>query len=102
MAKKKIENFEAELKTKKANIKVKKENKKVDVIIDTEKVDVEIHTDGMDKEFKLDSKKLDVNVKKTETGTEVTVEASSGLLKRLGNFIAKRFTKKFNKNEVSK
>ena len=50
MAKKKIEDFEVEVKTKKASVKVKKENKKLDAIIDTPKVDVEIHTDEEKKE----------------------------------------------------
>ena len=102
MAKKKIENFEAEVKTKKVRVKAKKEDKKVDVIVDTDKVDVELHTDEISKEFKLDSEKLDVSVKKTAEGTEVVVEAKSNFLKRIGNFIASKFTKKFNSNEVQK
>jgi hypothetical protein len=102
MAKKKIENFEAEVKTKKVKIKAKKEDKKVDVIVDTDKVDVELHTDVTNKEFKLDSEKLDVNVKKTAEGTKVVVEAKGNLLKKIGNFIANKFIKKFNNNEVSK
>lgn len=100
MAKKKIEDFEVEVKTKKVKVKAKKEAKKVDVIVDTEKVDIEVHTDEATKEFKLDSEKLDVQVTKTAEGTEVTVEAKSNFLKRIGNFIAKKFTRKFNNDEI--
>ena len=102
MAKKKIEDFEVEVKTKKATVKVKKENKKLDAIIDTPKVDVEIHTDEEKKEFKYDSNKLDVEVRKTSEGTEIIVNAENGFLKRIGNFISKIVTRKFNKSEDKK
>ncbi len=100
----KVEDFEVEVKTKKVRAKVKKEAKKVDVEVDTPKVDVEVHTDKETKEkhFKLDSEKLDVEVNKTEAGTEVVVNAENGLLKRIGNFFGKLVSRKFNKDEVQK
>lgn len=100
MAKKKIKNFEAEVKTKKVTIKAEKKDEKVNVIVDTDKVDVVLHSEETNKEFKLDSEKLDVSVKKTAEGTEVVVEAKNNFLKRIGNFIASKFTKRFNNNEV--
>jgi len=95
--KKKVEDFEVEVKTKKVKAKVKKEGKNLDVVIDTPKVDVEVHTDEVKKEFKLDSEKLDVNVTKTEEGTTVTVEAENNILQKVGNWLAKFYAKKFNK-----
>ena len=47
--------------------------------------------------FKLDSKKLDVEVKKTAEGTEVNVDAENGLLKRVGKLIGRVVNKKFQK-----
>lgn len=102
MAKKKIEDFEVEVKTKKVKAKVKKEGKKLDAVVDTPKIDVEIHTDEGKKEFKYDSDKLDVEVKKTAEGTEINVNAENGFLKRIGNFIGKLVTRKFNKSEDKK
>lgn len=102
MAKKKIEDFEVEVKTKKVKVKAKKESKKFDATIDTPKVDIEIHADKEKKEFKYDGQKLDVEVKKTDKGTEVSVNTENGLLKRVGNFIGKLITRKFNKSENKK
>lgn len=95
----KIKDFEVEVKTKKVKAKVKKEGKKLDAVVDTPKVDVEIHTDEIKKEFKLDSEKLDVNVTKTEEGTTVTVDAQNSFLKRVGNWLAKFYSRKFNKEK---
>lgn len=97
--KKKVEDFEVEVKTKKVKAKVKKEGKKLEAVVDTPKVDVELHTDEVKKEFKLDSEKLDVNVTKTEEGTTVTVDAQSSALQRIGNWLAKFYAKKFNKKK---
>jgi len=88
-----------EVKTKKVNVKAKKEGQKVDVVVDTQKVDVEIHKDEEKKEFKLDSEKLDVNVTKTEEGTVVNVDAKNSALKRVGEWLAKFYAKKFNKKK---
>lgn len=97
--KKKIEDFELEVKTKKVKVKAKKEGKKVNVLVDTPKVDAELHIDETKKEFKYDGQKLDVNVTKTETGTTVTVDAQNSILKKVGNWLAKFYTKKFNKTK---
>ena len=87
--KKKIEDFEVEVKTKKVKAKVKKEG---------EKVDVEVHKTPEEKHFKLDGRKLDVEVKKTAEGTQVNVESENNFLRKvgkyIGNIIAKRFKKK--------
>jgi hypothetical protein len=45
----------------------------------------------------LDSKKLDINVTKTEEGTTVVVESENALLKKAGTFLSKYWVKKFNK-----
>jgi hypothetical protein len=42
-SKKKVQDIELEVKTKKVSAKVKKEGKNVDVVVDTPKVDVEVH-----------------------------------------------------------
>jgi len=97
--KKKIEDFELEVKTKKVKVKAKKEGKKVNVVVDTPKVDAELHIDETKKEFKYDGQKLDVNVIKTEIGTTVTVDAQNSILKKVGNWLAKFYTKKFNKTK---
>ena len=49
------------------------------------------------KEFKLDTEKLDVEVKKDETGTVVVVQSENSFLKRVGNWVSKIFVRKFNK-----
>ena len=97
--KKKIEDFELEVKTKKVKVKAKKEGKNVNVVVDTPKVDAELHIDGTKKEFKYDGQKLDVNVIKTEEGTTVTVDAQNSILKKIGNWLAKFYIKKFNKTK---
>ena len=97
--KKKIEDFELEVKTKKVKVKAKKEGKKVNVVVDTPKVDAELHIDETKKEFKYDGQKLDVNVTKTEEGTTVTVDAQNSILKKIGNWLAKFYIKKFNKTK---
>lgn len=96
---KKVQDVELEVKTKKVRVKAKKEGKKVNVVVDTPKVDAELHIDETKKEFKYDGQKLDVNVTKTETGTTVTVDAQNSILKKVGNWLAKFYTKKFNKTK---
>ena len=97
--KKKIEDFELEVKTKKVKVKAKKEGKNVNVVVDTPKVAAELHIDETKKEFKYDGQKLDVNVIKTEEGTTVTVDAQNSILKKIGNWLAKFYIKKFNKTK---
>ena len=96
---KKVQDVELEVNTKKVRVKAKKEGKKVNVVVDTPKVDAELHIDETKKEFKYDGQKLDVNVTKTETGTTVTVDAQNSILKKVGNWLAKFYTKKFNKTK---
>ncbi len=100
--KKKVEDFEVDVKTKKVKVTAKKEGEKVDVVIDTPKVDVEIHKDGDKKEFIYDGEKLDVNVKKTEEGTTIDVDAKNGFLKWVGSIIGKFMKRKFNKDGKGK
>jgi hypothetical protein len=88
-----------EVKTKKVKVKAKKEGKNVNVVVDTPKVDAELHIDETKKEFKYDGQKLDVNVIKTEEGTTVTVDAQNSILKKIGNWLAKFYIKKFNKTK---
>ena len=71
---KKVQDVELEVKTKKVRVKAKKEGKKVNVVVDTPKVDAELHIDETKKEFKYDGQKL-------------------------GNWLAKFYTKKFNKTK---
>jgi len=75
----------------------KKKNVKVDIEID--KVDIHVEKTEDSKEFKLDSEKLDVQVKQDAKGTEVIVESESGFLKKVGNFISKVFVKRFSKEK---
>jgi len=89
--------FEVTVDTEKVDVNVKKEGDNINVNIDTPKVDVNITKDGKDKSFSLDSKKLKVQVDKTEEGTTVNVEAGNNVLQKLGNWISKIYTKKFNK-----
>jgi hypothetical protein len=95
----KIKDIDIEFNTKKVRVKAVKKDKKVDVVVDTPKVDVELHIDETKKEFKYDGQKLDVNVIKTEEGTTVTVDAQNSILKKIGNWLAKFYTKKFNKTK---
>jgi len=60
--KKKVEDFEVEVKTKKASVKVKKEGKNVDAEVKTKKVKASVKKDETKKEFALDTDKLDVVV----------------------------------------
>jgi carbon monoxide dehydrogenase subunit G len=89
--------FEVKVDTNKVDVNVKKEGDNLNVNIDTPKVDVNITKDGEDKSFNLDSKKLKVQVDKTEEGTTVNVEAENNFLKRIGNWLSKKYSKKFNK-----
>ena len=60
---------------------------------------INLDKDEEKKEFVLDSKKLDVNVVKTDKGTEITVAAETSALKRVGTWLAKFYAKKFNKKK---
>ena len=97
--KKKVEDFEVDVKTKKVKVTAKKEGEKLDVVVDTPKVDVEIHKDKDKKEFIYDGEKLDVNVTKTEEGTTIDVDAKNGFLKWVGGIIGRFMKRKFNKKD---
>lgn len=97
MAKGKLKNVDVTVETAKAKVTVQKKEKKVKVAVDTPKVDVEFTKERDKKEFVLDTPKLDVKV--TQEGDVVTSEVTgnSSLLIKLGKFISKVFTKRFNK-----
>jgi carbon monoxide dehydrogenase subunit G len=79
-------------------VQVNIEGDKTDVIIQTNKAEIEYHKDGINQELDYDGKKVDVNIKKDETGTKVTVESENKLLKAVATlaskFVVKRFKKK--------
>ena len=89
----------AEVKVKKTKVSVKKKDKKLDVVVDTPNTDVELHTSEEEKKFVLDSKKLDVEVTKTNEGTTIKVEAQNPLLKRIGKWVAHMMSKKLNRKK---
>lgn len=99
MAKKtvKVKDIEVEVKTKKVKAKVVKKDKKLDVKVETPKSKVVLTSDEVKKEFDLDTEKLDVHVEKTAEGTKVKVDAKNSALKRVGEWLAKFYVKKFNK-----
>ena len=94
---KKVQDVELEVKTKKVRVKAVKKDKVVDVIVDTPNVDVTVHADEKENKFVLDSRKLDVEVIKTDEGTTVKVEAQTPVLKKVGLWVAHMMSKKFNK-----
>jgi hypothetical protein len=79
-------------------VQVNIEGDKTDVIIQTNKAEIEYHKDGINQELDYDGKKVDVNIKKDETGTKVTVESENNFLKAVATlaskFVVKRFKKK--------
>lgn len=87
----------AEVKVKKTKVSIEKKDKKVKVKVSTPKVKAELNKDEEKKEFILDSKKLDVEVTKTNEGTTVKVEAQTPMLQRAGKWIAHMMSKKFNR-----
>ena len=72
--------------------------KKVDINIETNNADIEYQRDGTNHDFKYDGKKVDVHIKKDETGTKVEIVSENKFLKALATlaskFIVKRFKKK--------
>ena len=79
-------------------VQVNIEDDKTDVIIKTNKAEIEYHKDGMNHELDYDGQKVDVNIKKDEKGTKVTVESENKILKAIATlaskFVVKRFKKK--------
>jgi RNase P/RNase MRP subunit p29 len=75
-----------------AEVKVKKTR-----VIDTPKTDVVLTSNEEEKKFVLDSRKLDVEVTKTNEGTTVKVEGQTPMLQRAGKWIAHMMSKKLNR-----
>lgn len=80
-------------------VQVNIEDDKTNVIIKTNKAEIEYHKDGMNHELNYDGKKVDVNIKKDETGTKVVVEAENKILKAIATVASKVFVKRFNKKK---
>jgi len=95
--KKKVEDFEVDVKTKKVKVKAKKEGDKLDVVVDTPKVDVELHKDENKKEFIYDGEKLDVTIKEENGEITADVQAENKFLKAIGNMIVRKFTRNFKR-----
>ena len=64
-----------------------KKNAKIN--IDTENVDVKFERENGNVKLDYDSKNLDVSVEKTESGTEVKVDAEKGIFKTIGKIIGR-------------
>jgi ribosome-associated translation inhibitor RaiA len=79
MAKKKIEDFEVEVKTKKVKASVKKDENK--------------------KEFTLDTDKLDVVVTEENGEIKAEVQAENNLLRAIGNKVVKIFSRNFRRRK---
>jgi carbon monoxide dehydrogenase subunit G len=78
-------------------VQVNIEGDKTDVIIKTNKAEVEYHKDGINQELNYDGKKVDVNIKKDETGTKVTIESENKFLKAIATLASKFVVKRFKK-----
>jgi hypothetical protein len=99
MAKKKIEDFEVEVKTKKASVKVKKEGKNVDAEVKTKKVKASVKKDETKKEFALDTDKLDVVVTEENGEIKADVQAENGFLRAVGRVAVKVFSRNFRRKK---
>jgi hypothetical protein len=98
MAKQKVKNVDVTLETDKAKVTVVKKEKQVKVAVDTPNVDVTFNKEDEDnKEFVLDTKKLDVTVKKEEGVTTVEVKSENGLLRQVGKILSKVILRRANK-----
>lgn len=97
--KKKVEDFEVEVKTKKASVKVKKEGKKVDAEVKTKKVKASVKKDENKKEFILDTEKLDVVVTEENGEIKTDVQADNSLLRAIGRAAVRVFSRNFRRNK---
>jgi hypothetical protein len=98
MSKKKVKNVDVTLEAGKAKVTVVKKEKQVKVAVDTPNVDVTFNKEDEDnKEFVLDTKKLDVTVKKEEGVTTVEVKSENGLLRQVGKILSKVILRRANK-----
>ena len=98
MAKKNVKNVDVTVEAGKAKVTVVKKEKQVKVAVDTPNVDVTFNKeDENNKEFVLDTKKLDVNVKKEDGVTTVEVKSENGFLRQIGKILSKVILRKANK-----
>lgn len=97
--KKKVEDFEVEVKTKKASVKVKKEGKKVDAEVKTKKVKASVKKDEAKKEFALDTDKLDVVVTDENGEVKADVKSDNNFLRAIGRAAVKVFSRNFRRNK---
>lgn len=97
--KKKVEDFEVEVKTKKASVKAKKEGKKVDAEVKTKKVKASVKKDETKKEFALDSEKLDVIVTEENGEIKADVKADNRFLRAIGRAAVKIFSRNFRRRK---
>jgi hypothetical protein len=95
--KKKVEDFELEVKTKKASVKVKKEGENLDAEVKTEKVKASVKKDEDKKEFTLDTEKLDIVVIEENGEIKAEVKAENNLLRAIGNKVVKIFSRNFRR-----
>jgi hypothetical protein len=97
--KKKVEDFEVEVKTKKASVKVKKEGKNVDAEVKTKKVKASVKKDETKKEFALDTDKLDVVVTEQNGEVKAEVKTENSFLRAVGNAAVKIFSRNFRRRK---
>lgn len=97
--KKKVEDFELEVKTKKASVKVKKEGKNVDAEVKTKKVKASVKKDETKKEFALDTEKLDVVVTEENGEIKADIQADNNFLRAIGRAAVRIFSRNFRRNK---
>ena len=99
MAKKKIEDFEVEVKTKKVSVKAKKKGKDVEAEVKTPKAKVSVKKEGNKKEAILDTDKLDVIVTEENGEIKSEVVADNALWKTIGKTAVRIFSRNFRRNK---
>ena len=97
--KKKVEDFELEVKTKKASVKVKKEGENLDAAVKTKKVKASVKKDENKKEFTLDTEKLDVIVTEENGEIKADVQAENGFLRAVGRAAVRIFSRNFRRKK---
>jgi DNA topoisomerase IB len=97
--KKKIEDFEVEVKTNKVSVKAKKEGKKLDAEVKTPKVKATLKKDEDKKEFVYDGQKLDVTVTEENGQVKANVEADNKILRSIGNAAVRIFSRNFRRKK---
>jgi hypothetical protein len=97
--KKKVEDFEVEVKTKKASVKVKKEGENLDAEVKTKKVKASVKKDEVKKEFTLDTDKLDVVVTEENGEIKADIQTENNLLRAIGKGVVKIFSRNFRRRK---